>query len=143
MQLDTKKTHVKEGTNLVERHDEVFHAILEHDIPILQMTFERIRLAFEGVGHASVDIDVPPRTVHNPNEAEFERVHMSCEHVRCVHTSIHQIQLGDESDDADRPPALWVEWPTDRAILRESKLARSTFAAKTTTTMTLLRDREY
>ena len=46
------------------------------------------------------------------------------------------------TDDADRPLALWVKWPKDRAILRESKLARSTFAAKTTT-MTLLRDREY
>ena len=29
----------------------MFRAILERDVPILQMTFGKLRLAFEGVGH--------------------------------------------------------------------------------------------
>lgn len=69
------------------------------------MTFEKLRLAFEGVGHALVGVDVPLRTVHDADETQFERVHASREHVKRVGASIHQVQLGE---DADCPPALWV-----------------------------------
>ena len=84
----------------------MFRAILERDAPILRMTLEKLRLAFEGVGHALVDVDVPLRTVHDADEAQFERIHASREHVKRVRASIHQVQLGE---DADCPPALWVD----------------------------------
>jgi hypothetical protein len=84
----------------------VFRAVLERDVPILRMSFEKFRLAFEGVGHVLVGVDVPLRTVHDADEAQFERVHASREHVKRVRASIHQVQLGE---DADCPPALWVD----------------------------------
>lgn len=70
------------------------------------MTSEKLRLAFEGVGHVLVGVDVPLRTVHDADEAQFKRVHASCEYVKRVRASIHQVQLGE---DADCPPALWVD----------------------------------
>jgi hypothetical protein len=84
----------------------VFRAVLERDAPILRMTFEKVRLAFEGVGHALVGVDVPLRTVHDADEAQFERVHASRQHLKRMRASIHQVQLGE---DADCPPALWVD----------------------------------
>jgi hypothetical protein len=96
----------RNSTNLVERLGEVFRAVLERDAPILWMTFEKLRLAFEGVGHALVDVDVPLRMVHDADEAQFERINASREHVKRVRASIHQVQLGE---DADCPPALWVD----------------------------------
>jgi hypothetical protein len=84
----------------------VFRAILKRDVPILQMTFEKLRLAFEGVGHALVGIDVKLRTVHDADEAQLERVHASREYVERVRTSIHQVRL---AEDAGCPPALWVD----------------------------------
>lgn len=95
----------RKSTNLVEHLGEVFRAVLERDVPILWMTSEKLRLAFERVGHALVGVDVPLRTVHDADEAQFEWVHASREHLKCVCTSIHQVQLGK---DADCPPALWV-----------------------------------
>jgi hypothetical protein len=93
-------------TNLVERLGEVLRAVLERDVPILRMTSEKVHLAFECVGHALVDVNVPLRTVHDADEAQFERVHASREHVKRVRASIHQVQL---REDADCPPALWVD----------------------------------
>jgi hypothetical protein len=97
-------------TNLVERLGEVLRAVLERDVPILRMTREKLRLTFEGVGHALVGVDVPLRTVHNADKAQFERIHASREHVKRVRPSIHQVQLGE---DADCPPALWVDGPRE------------------------------
>lgn len=84
----------------------MLRAVLERDVPILWMTFEKLRLGFEGVGHALVGVDVPLRTVHDADEAQFERIHTSREYVKRVRASIHQVQLGE---DADRPPALWID----------------------------------
>ena len=84
----------------------MFRAVLERDVPILWVTSEKVRLAFEGVGHALVGVDVPLRTVHDADEAQFERVHASREHLKRVRASIHQVQL---AEDADCPPALWVD----------------------------------
>jgi hypothetical protein len=53
-QLVSKNCMQKEDTNLVER-----------DVPILQMTSEKVHLAFECVRHALVDVNVPLQTVHN------------------------------------------------------------------------------
>jgi hypothetical protein len=47
-QLVSKNCMQKEDTNLVER-----------DVPILQMTSEKVHLAFECVRHALVDVNVP------------------------------------------------------------------------------------
>ncbi len=55
--------------NLVECLGEMFRPILERDVPILWMTFEKLCLTFEGVGHAFVDVDVPLRTVYDADEA--------------------------------------------------------------------------
>ena len=104
----TTRACKRKNTNLVESLGEVFRAILDHDVPVLQMTFEELCLAFEGVGHVLVGVDIPLRTVHDADEAQFERVHASCEHVERVRASIHQVQLGE---DADCPPALWVDGP--------------------------------
>jgi hypothetical protein len=60
------------------------------------MTSEILCLTFEGVGHAPVGIDVPLLTVPDADEAQFERIHTSHEHVDHVHASIHQIQLGED-----------------------------------------------
>ena len=71
------------------------------------MTAEELRLAFEGVGNALVGVDVPLRTVHDADEAQFRRVHASHdEHVKRVRASIHQVQF---SDDVDCPPVLCVD----------------------------------
>ena len=72
----------------------------------LQMTFEKLRRAFEGVRHALVGIDVPLRTVHDGDEAQFGRVHVFREYVERVRASIHQVRL---AEDANCPPALWVD----------------------------------
>jgi hypothetical protein len=68
-------------------------AIPEHDAPILWMTSEKLHLVFEGVGHALVIVDVPLRMVRDVDEAQFEQVHMSREHVERVCASIHQVRL--------------------------------------------------
>jgi hypothetical protein len=59
----------RKSTNLVESLGEVLRAVLDRDVPILRMTFDKLRLAFEGVGHALVGVDVPLRTVHDADEA--------------------------------------------------------------------------
>ena len=84
----------------------MLRAVLERDVPILWMICEKLRLTFEGVGHALVGVDVPLRTVHDADEAQFERIHASREHLMRVSASIHQVQLGE---DADCPPTLWVD----------------------------------
>ena len=84
----------------------MFCAVLDRDVPVLRMAFEKLGLAFEGVGHALVGVDVPLRTVHDADEAQFERIYASREHVERVRASIHQVQLGE---DADCPPALWID----------------------------------
>jgi hypothetical protein len=112
----------RKSTNLVERLGEVFRTVLERDVPILRMTSKKLRLSFEGVGHTLVGIDVPLRTVHDADDAQFEWVDASREHIKRVRASIHQVQLGEY---ADCPPALWVDGSRS---LRESKLARSSFA---------------
>jgi hypothetical protein len=84
----------------------VLRAVLDRDVPILRVTSEELRLAFERVGHALVDVDVPLRAVHDTDETQLERVHAPREHVMCVGARIHQVQLGE---DADCPPALGVD----------------------------------
>ena len=61
--------HKEESTDLVERLGKALRAVLDRDVPIVRMTFEKFRLAFEGVGHALVGVDVPLRTVHDADEA--------------------------------------------------------------------------
>jgi hypothetical protein len=73
VQLANKRnTCKKKSTNLVEYLGEVFHAVLERDVLILQMTFEKLCLAFEGIGHVLVGINVPLQMVHDADEAQFE-----------------------------------------------------------------------
>ena len=97
----------KNSTNLVEHLGEVFRAVLECDAPILRMTFEKkLRLTFEGIGHALVTCRrrcPAVKTVHDADEAQFEcPVSMS----KRIHASIHQLQLGE---DANRLSGLWVD----------------------------------
>ena len=48
----------RKSTDLVECLGEMFRAILDRDTPVLRMTFEILRFAFQGVGHALVGVNV-------------------------------------------------------------------------------------
>ena len=69
MQLTSRNTCKRNSINLVEFLGKVFCAILKCNAPILQMRFEKLCLAFEGIGHALVNVDVLLQTVHNADEA--------------------------------------------------------------------------
>jgi hypothetical protein len=83
------------------------------------MRAEELHLCVTGVSQGLADVDVLLGAVDDPDEAELERVHTSCEDVQCVGACVHQVEL---RQDANGAPALRVNLPSQLERLGVSEV---------------------
>lgn len=85
-------------TNLVERLGQVSSSALVSHRPVGSMSREELLLVLHRVGHGKVGVDVLLRSIDDSDEAEFERVDSTGEDIGSVGSSVHEIELGEDSD---------------------------------------------
>jgi hypothetical protein len=95
--------------HLVERLREVLSPVLVRDTAVSGMRAEELHFCVTGVSQGLANVDVLLGAVDDPDEAELERVHTSCEDVQCVGACIHQVELRQNANGA---PALRVNLPS-------------------------------
>lgn len=73
------------------------------DVPVNWVVLEEVLLLATSIVQRQVQVDVLLGSVDHTDEAQLERVGATSEHIQCVGASVHEVQLGEDTERAETP----------------------------------------